>query len=181
MHNRFLLLDRDGTLIVEQDNLHDPEGVVIIPGAVEALRSFVAAGWKIAVVTNQSGVARKIFSIDQMHSVNDRVRELLAAEGIVIEKFYACVHAPEISNCNCRKPKPGLIEQAIADFGFDPTMSIVVGDKGSDIGLGKSVGAVTVLVRTGYGEREQHNPNVQPDYVFDSLAHLNVGIGERGL
>ena len=172
MPKRYLLLDRDGTLIVEQDNLHDPDGVVIIPGAVEALRRYVDAGWGLAVVTNQSGVARKIFTLEQMHSVNERVQTLLEEQGIKIEKFYACVHAPEISECTCRKPKPGLVQQAVSDLGLEPNASMMVGDKGSDIGLGKNVGAVTVLVRTGYGQKEQHRSDLDPDYIVDSVADL---------
>ena len=171
---RYLLLDRDGTLIVEVDHLHEPDRVVIVPGAVDALRQFAEAGWRFVVVTNQSGVARGIFTLEQMHSVNARVDALLRAEGIVIDGFYACPHAPEISECDCRKPKPGLIHQAMADRPFDPTVAVMVGDKALDIGLGKAVGARTVLVRTGHGRNTELAGTANPDWVVDSLGELRV-------
>jgi len=107
-----------------------------------------------------------------MDSVHARIREILLRDGIVIEGFYACPHAPEICNCDCRKPKPGLVNQAVHDHGFDPENAIVVGDKGLDIGLGKGVGAKTVLVRTGYGAKEELKPDVNPDLVIASIASL---------
>jgi len=169
---RYLLLDRDGTLIVEVNNLHEPEKVQIIPGAIEALLQFAKQGWRFVVVTNQSGVARGIFTLEQMHSVNHRVDQILRSEGIQIDGFYACTHAPEISACNCRKPKPGLVEQAVADHKFDPRNAVMVGDKALDIGLGKAVGARTVLVRTGHGLSAEKSQSISADYVFDSLAKL---------
>ena len=174
MGARTLLLDRDGTLILEVDNLHEPERVVIVPGAVEALLGFAEAGWRFVVVTNQSGVARGIFTLEQMHSVNARVDELLRAGGIVVDGFYACPHAPEISECDCRKPKPGLIHQAMADRLFDPALAVMVGDKALDIGLGKAVGAQTVLVRTGHGRKTELAGTASPDFVVDSLGDLRV-------
>ncbi len=168
---RFLLVDRDGTLIVEKHYLCDPEGVEIFPGVAEALKSFNEAGWGIAIVTNQAGVGRGYYSIAQMNSVNDRVRDLLSVTGVVIDGFFACPHAPS-EDCDCRKPKPGLIHQAVALFNFDPAESVVVGDKACDINLGKSVSALTVLVRTGYGKEEEASANLSPDFVVDSLSVL---------
>ena len=174
MPKRYLLCDRDGTIIVEKHYLCDPEGVEVFPGVARALKAFNDAGWGIAVVTNQAGVGRGYYSVDQMQSVNDRVQEILAADGVVIDGFYACVHAPD-SECACRKPKPGLILAAVDGLGFDPRQSIVVGDKACDIGLGKGVGAKTVLVRTGYGRTEEERGDLFPDLVVDSLADLVVG------
>ena len=174
MHKRYLLIDRDGTLIAEKDNLHDPAGVVIIPGAIEVLSEFVQAGWGIIVVTNQSGIARGIFSVEQMHQVHDRIAKDLEPHGIKIEKFYFCPHAPEISKCTCRKPNTGMVDLAVSELNFDPTQSLMVGDKGIDIQLGKNIGAKTVLVLTGYGSKARDLADTHPDYIIESLAQLSL-------
>lgn len=162
------ILDRDGTVIVDKDYLADPEGVELLPGSAEGLRRLRALGLRLVIVTNQSGVGRGYFSADAMHAVNDRVREILAASGAPVEGIYACPHGPD-ENCACRKPQPGLIEQAAADLGFDPAECVVIGDKAADIELGKALGAMTVLVRTGYGAQTEADASACPDYVADTL------------
>jgi len=169
---RFLLIDRDGTLIAEKHYLSDPAGVEVLPGVAQAIRLFKDAGWGVVVVTNQAGVGRGYYSYEDMTRVNDRVRELLNLDGAEIDAFYACPHAPN-DDCECRKPKPGMVEQAVADFQFDPANAVVVGDKACDVDLGRNVGAKTVLVRTGYGRQEETTGDVHPDLVVNSLADLN--------
>ncbi len=172
MPKRYLLCDRDGTLIVEKNYLSDPEGVEVISGVGRALKAFNDAGWGIAVVTNQAGVGRGYYGVEQMNSVNLRVQALLAEDGVRIDGFFACIHAPD-ADCSCRKPKPGLVFAAVQALDFDPRDSIVVGDKACDVELGQGVGAKGVLVRTGYGMKEEQRGDLKPDLVIDSLADLH--------
>jgi D-glycero-D-manno-heptose 1,7-bisphosphate phosphatase len=171
MPDRYLLLDRDGTLIVEKNYLSNPDEVEVIPGAAQALKRFQGDGWRIAVLTNQAGIGRGLYKVEDMERVHVRLRSLLSADGVIIDGFYACPHHPA-DDCRCRKPSPGLVEQAVADLGFDPAEAVIVGDKACDIELGRAVGAKTVLVRTGYGLIEETNPDLKPDFVIDSLADL---------
>ncbi|MBU8934495.1 MAG: HAD-IIIA family hydrolase [candidate division Zixibacteria bacterium] len=156
-----LFVDRDGTLIVDKNYLKDPDGVEFEEGAIEALKRAHASGLKIVVVSNQSGVARGYFSIDDVERVNRRLLEMLAQEGIELGGLYYCPHHPDGSNpkytreCRCRKPAPGMLHQAAIELGIDLRKSWVVGDKIDDVNLSRVVGARSVLVRTGYGREEE--------------------------
>ncbi len=165
----FVLLDRDGTLNVEKHYLSDPDELALFPGTTCALKKLRQMGYGLVVVTNQSGVGRGYFGIDAVERVHDRLRELLAADGASIDGIYICPHAPDEA-CDCRKPLPGLADQAIAEFGFDPKRSIVIGDKAADIDLGKAIGAKTVLVRTGWGTDHEKGKTCEPDAIVDDLA-----------
>ncbi len=153
-----LLVDRDGTIMVDKEYLSDPAKVELICGAGAALRQAREAGYKIAVVSNQSGVARGYHTCEDVEKVNARLKELLEAEGVKVDGFYYCPHhgkkgrVPEFTqDCRCRKPSPGMAEQAALECGFDLRRSAVVGDSLVDIGLGRVIGARSILVRTGYG------------------------------
>lgn len=148
MHNTVILLDRDGTLIEDRHYLHDPDGVVLLPSVVEGLRLLTAAGCKLVVVSNQSGVGRGYYDETAMHAVNKRMCDLLAAEGIALHGVYCCPHTPE-HGCDCRKPAPGMVLRAAQDLGFDPALACVIGDKLCDVELGCAVGAIPILVKTG--------------------------------
>lgn len=143
-------LDRDGTIIVERDYLGDPDGVVLESGAAEGLRALAGAGFRLIVVSNQSGVARGRLTIAQVERVNARVAELLAVEGVTIAGWYFCPHGPD-DGCNCRKPLPGLIDQATAQWPTDLDRSVVIGDKDSDVLAGVARGVPGYLVLTGHG------------------------------
>jgi len=166
---RYVLLDRDGTINRDRHYIADPGLVELFPGVGAALRDLRADGFGLAVVTNQSGVARGKITPAQLEAVNARVGELLAAEGVTLEGIYVCPHGPN-DGCDCRKPLPGLIERAARELGFDPAQSFVVGDKGIDIGLGRNVGATTVLVRTGYGAETERDRLAEPDHIADDLT-----------
>lgn len=148
------LLDRDGTIIVERDYLSDPALVALEAGAAAGLRAMAAAGYALVVLTNQSGIARGYFDRAAADAVNARVAELLAAEGVTIEGWYVCPHAPG-DGCDCRKPRPGLALQAAAALGLDLARSWMIGDKRSDIALADAIGARGVLVATGHGGRDE--------------------------
>lgn len=171
---RFVLLDRDGTINVERNYLSDPDLLELYPGVGNALARLRSLGYGLAVVTNQSGIARGRFDIETLSRVHHRLRQMLAAFGVSIDGIYFCPHAPE-ETCTCRKPLPGMVEQAAAELGFDPKRAIMVGDKAIDVELGERVGAAaSILVRTGYGASS--SGKCRPDFVADDLPAAAVWI-----
>lgn len=164
---RFVLIDRDGTLNVEKHYLSDPAQLELIPGAGAALRRLKAAGFGIAVITNQSGIARGYFDLARLDQIHARLRELLTAEGVTIDGLYFCPHGPD-DDCLCRKPLPGLVDQAVAEHGFDPRQAITIGDKEVDVELGHAIGGGGILVRTGHGAKAEAK-GTKADYVADDL------------
>ncbi len=147
-----LFLDRDGTLIEDADYLADPDGVVLLPGAVEALARFRDAGWAVVVVTNQSGIARGLYGEADYTAVARRLETMLAARGVPLAATLHCPHHPDHSGpCACRKPAPGLLLAAARALALDLSRAVMVGDKVTDLQAGSAVGARPVLVRTGYG------------------------------
>lgn len=149
-----VLLDRDGTIIVERDYLSDPALIELEAGAVEGLRALAQAGWTLVVLTNQSGIGRGYFDLAAAEAVNARVAELLAVEGVSIAGWYLCPHAPG-DGCDCRKPRPGMAKQAAEDLGLDLARSWVIGDKRSDVGLADAISARAILVTTGHGQKDE--------------------------
>jgi len=166
--SRYALLDRDGTLIAERCYLADPEGVELLPGAVEGLQRLRQMGLGLIVITNQSGIAKGYFSQEQLAAIHARMLELLRQQGVDLDGIYCCPHADD-DGCNCRKPKTGLIEQAAQQHGFQPQDCFMVGDKAIDIQCGRNAGARTVLVRTGYGAEVERSADCWPDIVVDDL------------
>ena len=171
---RVVILDRDGTIIVERHYLSDPAQVTLLPGAASGLRQLQRMGLGLIVITNQSGIGRGLLDEVRLDLIHHRMRALLEAEGVYLDEIYVCPHLPE-DNCQCRKPRPGLLEKAAQDMNFDPRECFVIGDKASDIELGKRVNATTLLVRTGYGNLEISEKRCYPDYIVDDLreaAHV---------
>lgn len=166
---RFVVLDRDGTIIVERHYLSDPTQVELIPGAVAGLRQLNEMGLGLIVITNQSGVSRGFFDQACLDLIHQRLHELLEEERIHLDKVYFCPHRPE-DHCLCRKPEIGLLKLAAQELGFNPRASFVIGDKACDIGLGQRVGATTFLVRTGYGAQVASETMVTPDYVVNDVG-----------
>lgn len=162
-----VILDRDGTLIVEKQYLHDPEGVELLPGVPEGLALLRQHGYSLIVATNQAGVGRGYYSLHDMYAVNERMQALLAEKGIELDAVYFCPHAPD-EQCRCRKPAPGMLEQAACERGISLESSFVIGDKESDILLGKFAGMPAILVRTGYGAATEKQAT-QATYVADTL------------
>lgn len=176
-HRGFVLLDRDGTIIKECHYLSDPERVELLPGAAEGLLLMQEMGLGLVAVTNQSGIGRGFFDEIRLGEIHQRMRELLAAEGVFLESIYFCPHTPA-DDCRCRKPHKGLVEMAAKELEFNPEDSFVIGDKSCDIELGQRVGAKTILVRTGYGAEVAVTKTVSPDYVVDNLLEAAWAIGE---
>jgi D-glycero-D-manno-heptose 1,7-bisphosphate phosphatase len=139
-------IDRDGVLNVDHGYVYRREDFQWLPGAVEALQALQQAGYALVVVTNQSGVARGLYSLDQMQTLHEHVSRELRDMGVLLTGIYACPHLPDAAvpsyrvNCDCRKPQPGLILQAVQAHGLDVTASCLFGDKASDITAGRSAG-----------------------------------------
>jgi D-glycero-D-manno-heptose 1,7-bisphosphate phosphatase len=150
-----VFLDRDGTLLEECDYLDDPGRVRFLPGALAALRRLRDAGYLLVVVTNQSGIARGLYSEAAYHEVQARVDVLLARAGTPVDATYYCPHHPDFTGpCDCRKPGPGMYRAAERDLGLALERSWFVGDKVTDVLPALALGGRGVLVRTGYGTRE---------------------------
>ena len=145
-----LLLDRDGTLIADAGYPRDPAAVALLPGAADAVRQLTLAGFKPAVVSNQSGLARGIITPIQAESVHARFVELFAeASGVTLPCWY-CPHGPA-DGCDCRKPLPGLLKRAASELGLDGEPGVMVGDKPSDVDAGRAAGYHGLLFRGDWG------------------------------
>jgi D-glycero-D-manno-heptose 1,7-bisphosphate phosphatase len=174
-----VFIDRDGTLTEEVGYVNHPSRLRLLPRAAEAIRRLNAAGVPAVVVTNQAGIARGYFTESVLHAVNDALRVQLAGAGARLDGLYACLHhpsegqAPYRAQCECRKPRPGLLLRAAADLGLDLGRSTMIGDKASDLVPARTVGAGAVLVLTGYGRGEweyrREHFEVQPDHVAADL------------
>lgn len=176
---RFVLLDRDGTLIAERNYLARVEDVELFPSTAPGLRLLHQAGLGLAVLTNQSGLGRGYFDWAALNAVHAHLTQLLANEGVPLSGIYVCPHTPD-DDCDCRKPKVALVQHAAAELHFDPAQSFVIGDKPCDIELGRQVGAATFLVRTGYGASWERQ-GLQADYIVDDLLAAARIILERTL
>jgi D-glycero-D-manno-heptose 1,7-bisphosphate phosphatase len=169
--NRAVFLDRDGTINIEREFLHRPEEFQFIPGAVQAIRLLNETGFRIIVVTNQSGIARGYFDEAAVNRLHRYIDEELIRFGASIDAYYFCPHHPEYSSddngkmCRCRKPLAGMLLQAAGDFSLDLSASFIIGDKLADVQAGLNAGCRPLLVRTGYGaEEEAKIPKGVPAY-----------------
>jgi len=176
--NWAVFMDRDGTINYDPGYLGDPEKVQLLPKVPEAIKLLNEAGAKVIVVSNQSGVARGFFTEEVVRKVNERLREKLLLQRARIDDFYFCPHHPDFGeepyriDCECRKPKPGLLIQAAREHGIDLSHSFVVGDKLSDIEAGLNAGCRTILVLNGKDPEVlaiDTRLNASPDYIAPDL------------
>ena len=150
---RAFFLDRDGVIIEQVEYIKDPDEVKLTPGAADALKLIHENGFLAVVVSNQSGIARKKFTLEELMAVQSRMYELLAERGEKIDGFYFCPHDPHVESCPCRKPKPGMILQAARELGIDVASSFMIGDRPADVETGMNAGCRDgAMVLTGYGE-----------------------------
>lgn len=173
--DRAVFLDKDGTLIVDVPYNVDPALIALAPGAAEALPRLHAAGYRLVVITNQSGVARGRFGVEALGPVEARLRELLAGLGVPLAGFAFCPHHPGGSvaeyavACDCRKPAPGMVVRLAAELGVDPARSWFVGDILNDVEAGRRAGCRTVLLDVGHETEWVPGPDRTPDFTAADL------------
>jgi D-glycero-D-manno-heptose 1,7-bisphosphate phosphatase len=150
---RYVLLDRDGVINHDSDDfIKSPDEWQPIDGSLESIALLNRHGYKVIVISNQSGIARGLFDEEMLASIHDKMHRLLADKDGEIEAIYYCPHSPE-NNCNCRKPKPGLLNQFALEKNVDLTEVYFVGDTMRDIDAALSTGAIPLLVQTGKGQQ----------------------------
>lgn len=148
---RLLIVDRDGVINEESaDFIKSPSEWVPIPGSLQALGRATQAGFRIAVVSNQSGLARGLFTIEQLNQIHAHMQHEAAHHGARIDAIFFCPHDPS-DNCDCRKPRTGLLTSIHQRTGFDLGTAVMIGDRLSDIDAALAVGARPILVETGHG------------------------------
>jgi D-glycero-D-manno-heptose 1,7-bisphosphate phosphatase len=181
-----VFMDRDGTLSHEVGYVNHPSRFRLYPWTADAVRAINRAGWLAVVVTNQAGIARGYFPPSVLEEVQSSLVEQVAAGGARFDAVYACLHHPTVgrppyrADCDCRKPRPGLLRRAEAELGADLSRSWVVGDRHSDLLLAWNVGARGAIVKTGYGLGELTHLapswSRQPDLVAENLLEAVGGI-----
>lgn len=171
-----LFIDRDGTLVEARHYPSRPEDLVLYPGIGPGLRLLQGAGWKLVVITNQSGIARGLFTEEDLARMHDHLRAGLAAAGVAIDAIFHCPHHPDGAvpglaiACDCRKPRPGMLREAAAHLGIDLAASWMVGDILDDVEAGNRAGCRTVLVDLGT-EFPPTFPDRRPTAVARDTAH----------
>ncbi len=139
--NKALFLDRDGTINIEKNYVFRIEDFEFIPGIIEIIRSYKNEGFLIFIITNQAGIAKEFYTEKDYNILTNWMLKKFDEFGTKITKVYHCPHHPDYTGeCNCRKPKPGMILKAIREFNIDPVNSVLIGDKKSDILAGKNAG-----------------------------------------
>jgi D-glycero-D-manno-heptose 1,7-bisphosphate phosphatase len=163
-----MFVDRDGTLNKDTGYVSNPDELVLYPWAAEALRLVNEAGLLTVAITNQSGIARGMYTEEILDSIHSRMIEALARDGARIDAVYYCPHHPKVGGvryriaCQCRKPQTGMLDRAARELDIDLSRSFVIGDKASDIQLAENVGASGALVLTGYGAETLAHPERWP-------------------
>jgi histidinol-phosphate phosphatase family protein len=177
MSNRAVFLDRDGTMAIDVPYCRRPDDFHLFPGTVKAIRLLKKHGFKIIVITNQSGIARGYFTEETLAEIHHKMADDLAHGGTEVDAIYYCPHHPD-DNCDCRKPGTALILQAARDFTLNLELCYMVGDMPVDIGLGKAVGCRTILVASDLTDNPNKPDAVAPDIYQAALAILGM---ENGL
>ncbi len=184
MSARAIFLDKDGTLIEDIPYNADPQRVRPMSGALEALRRLQGAGYRLIVVSNQSGVARGFFPEGALEAVEERLRAILLEGGVTLAGFYYCPHHPQGSlpeyavDCTCRKPKPGMLLRAAQEHDIDLQASWMIGDILDDIQAGKSAGCKAILISNGHETEWILTPNRQPDFLVKDLTEAAEAVLE---
>ena len=169
MTDRYVILDRDGTINVDSDLfIKSPDEWLPLAGSLEAIALLNSHGFKVVVITNQSGVGRGLFDPAALDAMHDKMRSMAAAVGGHIEAIYSCTHGPD-DNCDCRKPKPGLFEAFAKDKHVDLKNVYAIGDSYRDIEASQAAGALPILVKTGKGLKTlKHHPQLNIP-IFENL------------
>lgn len=168
---RAVFLDRDGTIIEDQHYPREADKVKLIERAAEALKLMHEKGYLLFVISNQSGVGRGIISDAQFKAVHQKTCEILKRSAIEIAEFAYCFHHPE-DHCQCRKPKTGLVPKTFSGDEIDLKNSVMVGDRKSDLLLGKNFGGQSYLVLTGHGKKTQHEIDPEEFTVCEDIFEV---------
>ena len=182
--SRAVFVDRDGTMIEDVGYLERLERLKLFPYTIDAVRLLNRAGFTIVVVTSQAGVANGIVTEEFLAEAHGVMSRKVAHAGGRIDAFYYCPHLPTAAvekyrtDCDCRKPKPGMILSAARDLSIDVSRSFVVGDRWRDIEMGQAAGATGILVETGYGKTEasRRPDSVEPVTVLANLIEATTWI-----
>lgn len=166
MPHKTVFLDRDGTIMQDAVYSVGPNTIVILPGVIAALKRLLAAGWKLVIITNQSGVSRGTFTETDLNQFHQHLRNRFAQNEITFEAIYYCPHQPEDA-CNCRKPFPGMLLQAAREHNLDLPNSWMIGDRPADIGAGQAASCRTIRVLSG-APPQPGDP--APDHTAPDLA-----------
>jgi D-glycero-D-manno-heptose 1,7-bisphosphate phosphatase len=179
MLKRAVFMDRDGTISEEVGYVNHPSRFNLFPYSAAAIRKLNESGWLAIVVTNQAGVARGYFTEDLIKQVHEKMVQDLQAQNSRLDGIFYCAHHPTVGEapyrieCDCRKPKPGLIKQAAAAMNIDLGQSWMVGDRYSDIELAVNAGVRSAFVMSGYGrgewEHQRENWRHKPEIVVENL------------
>lgn len=177
-----VFIDRDGTINLEAGYIDHPDNFNLYPFVPQAIRLLNISGFLVVVITNQAGVGRGYYGEDNIHRLHAKMNKLLLEGGAKVDAIYYCPHHTSSKDpkyaldCNCRKPRTGMIEQAIKELPIDTERMFVIGDKMSDIKLGQKTACRTYLVKTGYGITEAiNNPN-GADLIADNLLSAVLDI-----
>jgi len=173
--NKAVFLDRDGTINVDTGYVHKIKDLKFERRAIKGLKEMQNLGYLLIIITNQSGIGRGLYAEDQYHKFMDYMYRQLEMDGIKIDRDYFCPHHAKEgrgkykTDCDCRKPKIGMLDQAVGDFDINISSSWVIGDKTADIEMGIRAGCRTILVKTGKGGKDGEY-KVAPDHVASNLA-----------
>ncbi|WP_457627662.1 D-glycero-beta-D-manno-heptose 1,7-bisphosphate 7-phosphatase [Persephonella sp.] len=176
MKNKAVFLDRDGVINEDYGYVHRIEDFHIYPEVFPALRMLQDAGYRLLIVTNQSGIAVGYYTEEDFKKVTGYMLEIFKKEGIYIDKVYYCPHHPEgiipeyTMKCDCRKPASGMIRQGIKEFNIDPASSFLIGDKENDIRAAHKEGIKAALVKTGQGMK--YVDNTEADYIGENILDV---------
>jgi histidinol-phosphate phosphatase family protein len=176
MTDRAVFIDRDGTMAIDVHYCRRPEDFELYPETAGAVRRLNEYGFKVIVITNQSGIARGYFDEAMLAEIHREMKRQLALEGAAVDGIYCCPHHPD-EGCDCRKPEPKLILRAIEEHDIDPRRSFVVGDLQMDIDLGRNAGCKTALVRR---EDNRQTDESGADYVGRNLSEIVDWIAGQG-
>lgn len=174
--DKVVVLDRDETLVIDRGNLSDPAGLEFGLDVAPALQWLHTHGYRLIVITNQSGVGRGMFPLERVEEMNARLHAMVEELGVRLEGIYYCPHRPD-AGCGCRKPAVGLLLQAASEVGFNPARTVVIGDKESDIEFGQRAAAKTILIA-----RDLPAPCalIKPDLVAPNLLEAARTVTARG-
>jgi D-glycero-D-manno-heptose 1,7-bisphosphate phosphatase len=189
---RAVFMDRDGTISEEIGYVNHPSRYRVFPYSAEAVQLLNEAGWLAILVTNQAGVARGYFTEELITAVHDVLKQKLSERGAELDAIYYCAHHPTVGeapyrfDCDCRKPKPGLIERAAAEFDIDLRQSWMIGDRYSDIELARNAGVHSAFVLSGYGRGEweyqraawKHEPELVAEDLLEAVRRI-VGVNRE--